>query len=131
MRLSLTLPVLLFSCAVHAQTQDADTSGVRLIEPKPLAEMLSTSKVWVYDCNEPEVYAEAHVPQAIPTVYDALTNNHLPADRDAILVFYCYSPECPAASMAALTAEMLGFTHVYCMPAGITGWQDAGLRTEP
>ena len=93
--------------------------------------MMAKNTVFVYDCNEPETFAEAHVPGAIPTVYDEVAAAKLPADHDAAVIFYCYSPECPAAATATRTAMKLGFTNVYCMIAGITGWQDAGLKTEP
>ena len=96
-----------------------------------MATLLSTEAVIVYDCNESETYQEAHVPGALPIVYDEVTPDKLPADHGVPLVFYCYSPECPAGAMAAKTAAELGFTKVYCMTAGIVGWQDAGLDTDP
>lgn len=112
---------------------DASSGGttVQEIAPAELAGMIEAANVFIYDCNEADMFAEAHVPGAVLTVYDALTADSLPADRSAPLVFYCYSPECPAGCSAARTATKLGFTTVYCMTAGITGWQDAGLATEP
>ena len=104
---------------------------VKEVAPVELAAMAKEAKVFIYDCNEADMFAEAHVPGAVLTVYDALTAETLPADHSAPLVFYCYSPECPAGCTAARTAARLGFTTVYCMTAGITGWQDAGLATEP
>ena len=92
---------------------------------------LKTSLVTIYDCNEEENYTYAHVPGARLVIYDQITPDILPADTGAVLVFYCYSPECPAASTAAHTAADLGHGRVSCMKAGITGWQDAGLPTEP
>ena len=109
----------------------AGNTGVKDLTPAELAAMLSTSKVFVYDCNEPDMYSEAHVPGAVLTVYDEVTPENLPSDHGVPMVFYCYSPECPAGGNAARTAVKLGFTNVYCMIAGITGWQDAGLKTEP
>lgn len=99
--------------------------------PQELAALLKTSTVHVIDVNEDFTYAEAHVPGAKLMVYDEITAEKLPADRSVPMVFYCYSPECPAAGMAAHSALALGFVNVYCMKAGITGWQDAGLPTEP
>lgn len=99
--------------------------------PAELSEMIGSNTVIVYDCNEADTYEWAHVPGAILTVYDEVTAEKLPADHSAAIVFYCYSPECPAAGMAARTAVELGYTNVRYMSAGITGWQDAGLPTEP
>ncbi len=103
--------------------------GVKDIEPQELYARLS--HVQVIDVNEADNYAFAHVPGAKLMAYDAITADALPVDRSAVLVFYCWSLECPAAEMAAQSAARLGFVDVYCMRAGITGWQDAGLTTEP
>ncbi|MEZ4740513.1 MAG: rhodanese-like domain-containing protein [Flavobacteriales bacterium] len=96
-----------------------------------MQQMRTTQEVFIYDCNEADTYAWSHVPGAVLTVYDALSKEQLPADPKAILVFYCYSPECPAGASAAKTAASLGYVNVYNMPAGIVGWEDAGLPTEP
>lgn len=112
-------------------TAVAGSASVRDIAPDQLEAMMRAGTVFVYDCNEPETFAEAHVPGAVLTVYDEVTANMLPPDRNAALVFYCYSPECPAGASAAHTAIALGYTQVLCMTAGIIGWQDAGLKTEP
>lgn len=102
---------------------------VKDITPQELSARLG--HVQVIDVNEADNYAFAHVPGAQLLAYDAITPEVLPADRSKELVFYCWSPECPAAGMAAESAAKLGFTDVSCMRAGITGWQDAGLPTEP
>lgn len=110
---------------------ETKTAAVRELDPAQLSKMLASGNVTVYDCNEPDMHAEAHVPGSMPLVYDEVTLEKLPTDRNAAIVFYCYSPECPAAASAARTAIKLGFTNVYCMTAGIIGWQDAGLPTKP
>lgn len=108
-----------------------DIGGVKEITPGSLSAMLVQPNVHVIDVNEDVTYGEMHVPGAQHLEYDAISSAVLPPDTSCTLVFYCWSPECPASSMAALTAVRSGFTHVYFMPAGITGWQDAGLPTEP
>lgn len=102
---------------------------VKDITPQALSALLG--RVHVIDVNEDITYNEAHVPGAELVAYDKITVDVLPVVKTTTLVFYCWSPECPAAGMAAKTAMELGFTDVHCMRAGITGWQDAGLRTEP
>lgn len=104
---------------------------VQEITPQQLQAMLGGSTVRVIDVNDEDNYNEAHVPGAKRLEYDAITMDAIASDKKDALVFYCWSQECPAAGMAAETAAGLGFTHVYCMHAGITGWQDAGLPTEP
>jgi rhodanese-related sulfurtransferase len=118
--------MLLLVTGIRAQTGDGTVAD---ITPQELSALLG--QVQVIDVNEPETYAEAHVPGAKLLAYDAIAAEALPADRSTKLVFYCWSPECPAAEQAATAASKLGFTNVACMHAGITGWQDAGLPTEP
>ena len=121
--------MLIASSIALASIGQAGTEAVKDITPQELSVLLP--HVRVIDVNEPDNYAFAHVPGAKLLAYDAITNEVLPADRSDTLVFYCWSPECPAAGMAAASAMKLGFTDVYCMRAGITGWQDAKLPTEP
>ncbi|MBL7964113.1 MAG: rhodanese-like domain-containing protein [Flavobacteriales bacterium] len=99
--------------------------------PDSLAALLGRPNVHVYDCNDAELYAEEHVPGARWIEYDHVTAAVLPQDTSAVLVFYCYSSECPASHSAALSAHDLGYSHVYFMLEGILGWMDAGLPTEP
>jgi rhodanese-related sulfurtransferase len=122
----------LIACLLGLQglaQSELDTAGVKVMTPHELAGLLG--QVVVIDVNEADNYAFAHVPGARLLAYDAITLEVLPADRSSKLVFYCWSPECPAAATAARTAVSLGYTDVHCMYAGITGWQDAGLPTEP
>lgn len=114
-----------------AKADVVQVATVQEITPAQLAALLEKPAVFIYDCNEADMYTEAHVPHAELTVYDAITADKLPADHNAALVFYCYSAECPAGATAARTALTMGYHTVYCMTAGITGWQDAGMKTEP
>ena len=107
------------------------SASVKEVSPVELQAMLDTGRVFIYDCNEKEVFEEMHVSGAVPLVYDQFTAGDLPEDHGAVLVFYCYNPECPAGATAAKTAVGMGYSRVLCMIAGITGWQDAGLGTEP
>lgn len=115
--------------AAGVSAQTGAPPSVKDITPQELHAQLG--HIHVIDVNEADNYAFAHVPGAKLLVYDQIKPQDLPADRASKLVFYCWSPECPAAEMAAKTAAGLGFTDVYCMHAGITGWEDAGLPTEP
>ncbi len=101
------------------------------LTPAELNTMLGLPHVFIYDCNEEEIFAAAHIPEARLTVYDQVSVEILPKDTSATVVFYCYSQECSAAPMAAKAALDLGYAHVCLMPQGITGWQEAGLPTKP
>jgi rhodanese-related sulfurtransferase len=121
--------VFLVFLLAHLSGAQSGPVAVKDITPQDLSVLLH--KVHVIDVNEADNYAFAHVPGATLMAYDAITTEALPADKSDTLVFYCWSPECPAAGMAAESAVKLGYTDVRCMHAGITGWQDAGLPTEP
>lgn len=134
MRTALTpVSIALFCCSSFGQAEVTAGSQplVKEIAPIELRDMLGRSTLHVIDVNEEDNYNEAHVPGAKRMDYDAITAASLTSDKKDALVFYCWSPECPAAEAAAETAAGLGFAEVYCMHAGITGWQDAGLPTEP
>ena len=122
--------VLLLAAAFCSAQADANSTAVIEVTPEAVLAMLK-DKVFLADVNEEFTYAEAHLPGAKLLVYDAIAADQLPSDKAQPIVFYCYSPECPAARMAAETAMKLGYSRVHCMSAGIVGWQDADLRTEP
>jgi rhodanese-related sulfurtransferase len=115
----------------NAVLMDKVAYVVRDITPEQLDKMRSEQVVYIFDCNEADQYGWSHVPGSVLLVYDEVSEDNLPADKSAILVFYCYSPECPAGAMAAKAAVGLGHVNVFSMPAGIIGWEDAGLPTEP
>lgn len=50
---------------------------------------LGQAKVYVFDGNSPETYAEHHLPGAVRMNHKEITRGVLPADKDATLVFYC------------------------------------------
>lgn len=131
MQKALILFTLLLLVAPCAAQSGPDAVLVKDITPQELSVEIQKGGVTLIDVNEADNYAFAHVPGAKLLDYDAITPEVLPADKSGALVFYCWSPECPAAGMAAESAVKLGYTDVRCMHAGITGWQDAGLPTEP
>ena len=127
-RITTNLLATLFAAftITHSAIGQAD---VKDITPQKLSAQIAHTVV--IDVNEADNYTFAHIPGAKLLAYDAIKPEDLPADKSIPLVFYCWSPECPAADLAAKTAVSLGHTDVAYMPAGITGWQDAGLPTEP
>jgi rhodanese-related sulfurtransferase len=104
--------------------------GLKTISPGGLHEMMRKQPVTVLDVNSPQSWIKARVPGALnldPADYKA---SDLPADKEAILVFYCSNPLCRKAPNAARRAEKMGYSDVKVMSAGISGWLAAKLPTE-
>ena len=53
----------------------------------------------------------------------------LPTDKNSRLVFYCANEKCSASHAAARRALENGYTDVAVLPAGISGWKQAGQVT--
>ena len=96
-----------------------------------LKKAISDNKVTVIDVNGTDSYKAGHVPTAID--FDAAADkiaDKLPKDKGALVVAYCGGPSCGAYKAAATKAKELGYTNVKHMPAGISGWKEAGEKTE-
>ncbi|HEX7654709.1 MAG TPA: rhodanese-like domain-containing protein [Verrucomicrobiae bacterium] len=86
----------------------------------------------IIDANSPGQYKAGHVPGALS--FAAIRGNlaaSLPADKNTLIIAYCGNPQCGAYLSAAKAATKLGYTNVKHMSAGIQGWNDAKMPTEP
>jgi rhodanese-related sulfurtransferase len=69
-------------------------------------------------------YVEGHIPMAVnipDTQFDKLTDQ-LPADKNALLIFYCGGLKCKLSHKSAAKAEALGYTNVKVFADGFPGW---------
>jgi rhodanese-related sulfurtransferase len=92
---------------------------------------MSAKSVVLLDANGTDKWSKGHIPGAID--FTAAKDNLagvLPKDKSALVVAYCGGPKCRAYEAAAKAAEKLGYTNVKHLTAGISGWQDAGEKTE-
>lgn len=115
---------LVFSSAVHA----GEFPDITVAE---LKQAIASKSVTVIDVNGTASYNKGHIPTAI----DYATNKEtlaksLPADKGALIVAYCGGPKCGAYQAAAKEAKKLGYTNVKHLSAGISGWKQAGEKTE-
>lgn len=94
-----------------------------------LKKAIADKSVTVIDVNGAESYKAGHIPTAIDYSKDTLAKA-LPADKGALVVAYCGSPKCGAYAAAAKQAKELGYTNVKHLSAGISGWKEAGEKTE-
>lgn len=95
-----------------------------------VAELVEDRRAVLIDANPPPRWASGHLPGAINLDASVLSEDDLPRDKSAMLVFYCSGPSCEASRHAARKALKLGFSHVFTMPAGLRGWLAAGKRAE-
>ncbi|CAM3555713.1 rhodanese-like domain-containing protein [Shewanella pealeana] len=85
--------------------------------------------VYFFDVNTLELWAEGYIPGAIYfNVKD--WKKLLPANKDALMVFYCANRLCNASEVAAHSVMKMGYTNVKQMPDGIYGWRLANRVTE-
>jgi len=104
--------------------------GLHSISPTELQQQLLTDAVAVVDVNSRQSWNQAHVPGARHADPNQFVAADLPADKNALLVFYCSNPLCRKAPNAAKRATAMGYRQVRVMSAGISGWLSAGLPTQ-
>jgi rhodanese-related sulfurtransferase len=103
--------------------------GYAHVSTDEVEKFLGKPGVYLLDVDVPKIWKEHHLPGAIHITGPNL-KRFLPADKNAILIFYCAEPRCSASESAAAEAVRLGYTRVYVMPEGIFGWVNAGKPTE-
>ena len=119
------LAATLFAASVYAG-EFADVS------PKDVLAAANAKSAVIIDANGPDSYKAGHVPGALS--FAAIKDNlvaSLPADKNALIIAYCGSPQCGAYLRAAKAAQKLGYTNIKHMSAGISGWNEAKMPTEP
>lgn len=92
---------------------------------------IAAKQVTVIDVNGADSYKKGHIPGAIDfSAKKEELAKVLPKDKDALIVAYCGGPKCNAYKQAATAAEKLGYKNVKHLSAGISGWNQAGEKTE-
>jgi len=102
------------------------------ISPKDVLSAAGAKSAVIIDANSPGSYKAGHVPGALSwaDIKSDLAVK-LPADKNTLIIAYCGNPGCPAYLQAAKAAQKLGYTNIKHMPAGIDGWNEAKMPTEP
>ncbi len=88
--------------------------GVMIIDSRPAARQ----------------YDVGHIPGAInipDSQFDKLVGK-LPADKAALLLFYCGGLECMLSHNSAFKAEKLGYSNIKVYPAGSPDWKAKGAQ---
>jgi rhodanese-related sulfurtransferase len=95
-------------------------------------ELIENPDLFVIDVREPsELEETGHIPGAVNIPVKTLVDNLalLPADLDEAIVVYCKSGT--RSTYAWTMLNLLGYTNVRNMTAGMDGWVKAELATEP
>ena len=123
------LLAFLVTASVAVSAYAGEFTDISINDVNKLAE--SKSAV-IIDVNGDDSFKAGHVPGALnfAAIKDNLATS-LPKKKDALIVAYCGNPKCGAYLKAAKAAEKLGYTNIKHMSAGISGWKEAGMKTEP
>lgn len=104
--------------------------GLGTVSPTELQRMMQSGGATTIDVNARKSWVTARVPGARHLDPESYGEADLPADKDALLVFYCSNPLCRKAPGAARRAKAMGYRNVRVLSAGIRGWIGAGLPTD-
>ena len=118
------LATLVFVTTIHA----GEFPDISINELKAA---IKAKTVTLIDVNGEESYQKGHIPGAMD--FSAKKDKFatvLPTDKKALVVAYCGGPKCQAYSAAAKAAQKLGYKNVKHLSAGISGWLQAGEKTE-
>jgi rhodanese-related sulfurtransferase len=121
----------IIACLVFATSAFASESKYADISHADLVAAIAVRSATILDANGSDSYKAGHIPGAIDywANKDRLSSL-LPADKNALIVAYCYNPQCPAYARAAEAAENLGYTNIKHYRPGITGWVKSGAPIE-
>jgi rhodanese-related sulfurtransferase len=126
MRTLVALSVALFVAAAAYAGEFKDVSI------SDLKSAMKEKKVVLLDVNGTSSWNKAHIPGAIDfEASKGKLSELLPKDKDTLIVAYCGGPTCSAYQSAAKEAKKLGYSNVKHLSAGISGWKEAGEKTEP
>ncbi len=118
------------ACAAVALATSAIGGEYPDISINELKSAIEKGEVTVIDVNGSKSYAKGHIPTAVDFRATKDLASVLPKEKDALIVAYCGGPSCSAYKAAATKAEELGYTNVKHLSAGISGWLQAGEKTE-
>ena len=96
--------------------------GVEISVEELLKIMTSGQTYNLFDARPVKRFGNAHIPSARPAFpKDENFLSLLPADKDALIVFYCGGPTCPYTGIAVGKAQEAGYTNLKGFQAGLPG----------
>ncbi|MEN8762023.1 MAG: rhodanese-like domain-containing protein [Thiogranum sp.] len=102
--------------------------GVEISVEELLRIMTGGQPYNLFDARPVKRFGNAHIPSARPAFpKDENFLSLLPADKDALIVFYCGGPTCPYTGVAVGKAQEAGYTRLKGFQAGLPGWKKSKL----
>jgi len=102
--------------------------GVEISVEELLKIMTGGDAYSLFDARPVKRFGAGHIPSA-KSAFPKDDNflSLLPADKDALLVFYCGGPTCPYTGIAVGMAQEAGYTKLKGFQAGLPGWKKSKL----
>lgn len=115
-----------------APTTASPEKSVAEVSVSDVQQFVKNKSATVFDANDSDTRKEyGVVPGAVLLSGKDYPLSTLPASKSDKLVFYCGGTRCRASDKAAMRASSAGYTDVSVMRAGIRGWKEGGLATNP
>jgi rhodanese-related sulfurtransferase len=131
----ISIYLLIVSLTGCATTQPAETAATPSFEPfhaivdtafvKEHVSIPLSEDVMLIDARpyKPK-YIKGHIPMAVSipdSQFDKMTDK-LPANKNALLIYYCGGLKCKLSHKSAMKAEKLGYTNVKVFAEGYPAW---------
>ena len=113
--------IILASAYVYLQTPTQEYADVTVAEAKALIE--EKPDMVILDVRTPSEFDDGHIEGAINIPVDYLAGRLDELSKDDELLVYCRTGNRSARAVGIL--EDAGFTKIFHMDEGITGWMDA------
>ena len=99
------------------------------ISVKELLDIMNSGKpYYLFDARPAKRFGGGHIPTSVTAFPDDKNFlSLLPADKNALLIFYCGGPTCPYTGKAIKQAQAAGYTNLKGFQAGMPGWKKAKL----
>jgi rhodanese-related sulfurtransferase len=101
------------------------TTRLTPLAPAEVAARLKTGRAVLIDIREPDEFARAHVPGALPRPLSGFEAAHLKIEPGRDVVFTCKTGMRTGANCDRLSASVEG--EAFVLAGGLDGWAAAGL----
>lgn len=101
------------------------------ISRQQVRRLMSRDDVYLIEVLPEEEYRSGHIPGALNVPMDREFDRRVQrsvTDKNAPVIVYCASSDCPLAPRAAEHLTQLGYSKVFDYRAGKADWREAGFE---